>query len=1321
MQSSMYHPGEDPQRTMYRVMFWLTIMMNSGLFIWGLAATYFAYNASWTPFPLALLGLFSVLNVGFYGDYAMNRRVKSDMYRFLTIQYFLSAFTLIIAAFAFVQIDQGKAYIADNWPIMSQQVIPFTTQLNQQRLFASLQNTLSWLGWFSALVALPQMQRAFELLDEKFARFALNPFRVLVPQLSLIFVIAVITATVGADASIVSTYGNDDDESALIFTIVTAYLFIIAIPIAIAAAWILGTHHTTYTIVWILFSVLTVFALFGGSILSAQAADIEVFTVPRWDYIRIFVPNSYQQKPVQVYVRDAETLLRGAGLGGVMLFIFGLILVLTSMHSAFLIAALAPSVGAGPDAIHHATASLRGSIPASGSTSQDVGKQASGYYGALVGEEGGPDARPKPVSAASGDEEDRLGDVEIVESDDEEDDIGGGSAHASKAQGVGSYQAGGVGGLDGSAMERGRSTSGFELPATGGASEGAALTPRGGRGGYGSYGTEGSANPGYGAATTTAVAADSAVAHYGAVPPPEADTHTPKLPSWGEYSQVSSNLLRRELGSRPTCLIIVGVYVVATLGLLIGALAGLGTAARCGALARQGGFTSTYSQSFVAENNAVINVTNLFPSGRLRYIAYDAYEAGYGNFTVTVSTYSLNKDHIFSKQQVKDAVKFKGQGGFFPDPFETSLVVNVAPLVGDSDAAGACDAADVVVRVPLSKLQLLSSARDVAEGTSLPQRLRDTAERAKAAATGFDLSSVRTTYPVSSVGDVFATSAVPQLRNPAILHSAAEASGTRLSAINQEIRRVDAVRRAAASNPSAALSAVLERLEDPAAVSAVPPVHSMLSRVASGYGPGGAAERLGMGQPLRIGAADSEHGMYFSAVDPWEREAASAHTERMNSIVEAARLRHGSHPALDRVKTAADARSWSMLLDARADAKAAMEAAEPGSEEATLAASRSEEVEALYAEAAGLGDPIALSQQSSVNLRTTAAFVDLESFLLFFPPAISTLNVETVTGPVTLISSLCVPTFGDPSVYGLSVRVRSVSGDVNATTMVGPGIDIETGGDIYSEGVVSALLQINPLTSAVVFNGKGSLRTVATGTGTVTLTQGLGGYDATLATDSGTLLVTNCAGAVGTDVSFTASDGGDIWFTTLLLAGGNITRVKLTGGTFTANVIYSNRVLVDGTAGGNSAILEAFLGIGTLKTGVDPPLTTNYSKPGLIANHPSGSIKVTGIGAAPAADPDAPAEQFTSFMVVDLTTTEGPITVQINGGGFNGPYTLDTKHGQATVELNGVEGPLTGTLGTVSESVPAFGYISLKSDYGDIDMTQLVNSIPDLSALGIVI
>ena len=112
---------------------------------------------------------------------------------------------------------------------------------------------------------------------------------------------------------------------------------------------------------------------------------------------------------------------------------------------------------------------------------------------------------------------------------------------------------------------------------------------------------------------------------------------------------------------------------------------------------------------------------------------------------------------------------------------------------------------------------------------------------------------------------------------------------------------------------------------------------------------------------------------------------------------------------------------------------------------------------------------------------------------------------------------------------------------------------------------------------------------------------------------------------------------------------------------------------------------------------------------------------MTGIGAAPAADPDAPAEQFTSYLVVDLTTTEGAITVQINGGGFNGPYTLDSKHGQSTVEVNGVEGPLTGTLGTVSKAAPAFGYISLKSDYGDIDMTQLVNSIPDLSALGIVI
>lgn len=106
MDTFMYHPGEDPQRTLYRVMFWLTLILNAVLFLWALAASYLDFQSSWTPYPIAGLSFLTILNVGFYGDYAMNRNIRNDVYRFLVNQYFLSGLTLIISSFAFVQIDQ---------------------------------------------------------------------------------------------------------------------------------------------------------------------------------------------------------------------------------------------------------------------------------------------------------------------------------------------------------------------------------------------------------------------------------------------------------------------------------------------------------------------------------------------------------------------------------------------------------------------------------------------------------------------------------------------------------------------------------------------------------------------------------------------------------------------------------------------------------------------------------------------------------------------------------------------------------------------------------------------------------------------------------------------------------------------------------------------------------------------------------------------------------------------------------------------------------------------------------------------------------------
>ena len=1169
---------------------------------------------------------------------------------------------------------------------MSQQVIPFTTQLNQQRLFQTLQNGLSWVGWFSALVAIPQMQRAFELLDHKHARFALNPFRVLLPQLVFIFVLAAITVVAGAQASVVSTFGHSGDDSAVIFTIVVGVFFMIAISVALVAAWVLGTHHTTYTIVWILFAVLSILAVFGGSIVSAQSADVDDFTIPRWDFVRMFVPAHYQTRAVQVYVRDAQTLLRATGLGGVMLFLYGFILTVTSMHSAFLIAALAPSVSAGPDAIHHATASLRGGLP-DPETSSAV---ASGYYGTLGGgEEGGPGAKPK----ASAPEDEGLEDIQIVDSD--EDEESGPSGRTSKRPGEGGYQASPAAAPRAGGMARGKSSTGVELSKPK-ASEAASLSPR--RGGGGGYGTASSAADEY------SMDADS---------PPKAYT----MPSWGEYTQVSANLLRRELGSRRLCLVGVAVYVVVGLGLLIAGVSGLGVASRCGALARGGGHVSSYSVRVDATYDMVIGLTNTFPSGRVRVESYDADAAQSGTFNISLRTFSLDASHVYSAARLASSVSYFFDTDPFADAFSSNMSIGMSPLVGLDDSLAACDAAELVVYFPMAKISL-GTAEQLRDGVSAPQLLRSAADRSAAAVAGVSVDAVRQTYVEAPRFDIFASSAATRAGLAQDQPPSDSPAAARHYA--REIRRVEAVRSRAAAEPDAALEEHLRRIEDPTAMSIIPAHIAIRSRMASGYAPGGAADRLGMGAPLRIGpASDPRSGLYFSARDLWEQEAAAASEARAAELTADIRSRHGSHPCLRRPMTAADARSWLTLLDSRAEARATVNAKAPDTPERAAAAATLAAVSAEHDAAVVRLEPVTHANSASLSITTTGAYVDLQSSLLFQPPLLSSLSIKTDTAPIVAFGSLAVPVPGDPAVTSddtPSIKIRSNTGDVNATTMVGPGVDIETEGDIFTEGVVSAKVVIS---TTVELNGMGTMRLKAKKDGMLTVTQGLGGYDADFSTDKGMLLVTNCAGAVGTTINFESSAGGDIWFTTMILAGGNVTRIRLVGGALHANVIYSNLVLIDASEGGSTNVLEAFLGIETLRTGVMPALKGNYSMPGMSSFNPKGSISITGIGGAPAAGPDAPA--FASNLKVDMETTTDPITVQVNGGGFNGPYVVDTAHGQSTVEIIGVESPNTGILGAVSKTSPSFGHVILRSDYGDIDLAQLVNSIPDLSSLGIVI
>jgi hypothetical protein len=1276
MDSSLYHPGEDPQRTMYRIFFWLSVIFNSCLFLAGIAAAYLSYAATWTPLPLVVLSFLSILNVGFYGDWAMNRNVKDHTYYFLVLQYLLSGFTLYVSSYSIVQVDQvsrtglvfrvtvvtgvfvsqGKSFIAEHWPTLSTLVIPFTTQLGEKRLFETVQTITAYVAWGAVGSSLGQIQRAFDLLDEKFNRIALTPMRVIAPQCFMLFFFSLVTCFTGSSAVLVSTFGHGNDESALLFTIVTALFCIVACVVALIAAWTLGTHHTAYTITWLIFAVVSLFAIVGGSVLSAQATEVEDFVYPRWDQLKAFLPEQYQYQAPAKYVQDAETLLRGTGLGGVMIGLFGLLLTYSTCHSAFLLTALAPSVPAGPEAIHHATTSLRGfrtgpdgeSVVSNGSMARF--SAGGGYYGAF--EEGGPEA--------SGAKEGSLEDVQIVDSDDEDRPEGFQGAPAMSPA------------ITGAGVERGRSVSGVELPFKGSAR---------------------SSVTGYSTTTRTAM------------PEP-----TYVMPSWGEYTQISINLLNRELRSRRLCLFgVLGLLVLGAIAIAVG-LVELGVAAQCGALARGEAFSNSIEIAFPAMPGMTVNLTNLFPGGRLTLDTYDMETHGRSNVTIKITTWSLDKTHVWSTARLNQSVSYLTSTW---DPFlKGYLYVDVTPDMPVGQAQRACDVADVYITMPYSAPTIGGTTMQVGKpvsftGPTAVTVLRELADHVQAIA-GL---SPRTRPPANKPRkfDMFMSGAEP-------LKGALTKDYVR-----REAARREQVLAEAALRPAEAYDEFVERFEDPTAVPSLPVMYHFLDKRLAGYGKHGAGPRMGQA-PLRIGAAYEDKGIYLPASDSWAHDVSREHRRRLAEFRQQTLERFGTLGRVGEAQLLSEAQAWYDIMEAHSVAASRLDAAQsrfwalkraqatselPEATEELGAAQRA--VDEVQAAMALLGASAANSQVTTII--TGQAMVNISSSILSFPPEFARLSISSDSGAVLLNQLSSNPPDSDPEA---TVKVNSVSGAVRVDTMLTRGIEVASGGNIFLRAAVAIHID---LSSPVLATVQGNVVAEATGSGTITVTQGLGGYSTSMTTHGGELLVTNCAGAVYQDLTF-QSNGGDIWFNTMLMAAGNHTNAKLTGGTIHVNVMYGNNLFIDATEGGTTAGLELFLGL-TTPTAVPsmPEMVGNYTFPGIRSVNPKGPITVTGIGAAPATDADAPGGNYPSYMQVYLETMDDPINVQINGGGINGPYHSYSLHGQITVEVNGDVAPAEGVFGTVDAKNPGEARMTLSSNYGDINLVQLDNSIPDLGGL----
>jgi len=116
-------------------------------------------------------------------------------------QYVLSVALLVAGSLAIVYIDRGTAFIDENWNILVNSVIPFTTQLDQKRLFSFTQSLMAWVAFLTAALSLSPMARAWSMLDKRH-RLAHHTWIVFLPQLFVIACLALVglgMGWVGAD------------------------------------------------------------------------------------------------------------------------------------------------------------------------------------------------------------------------------------------------------------------------------------------------------------------------------------------------------------------------------------------------------------------------------------------------------------------------------------------------------------------------------------------------------------------------------------------------------------------------------------------------------------------------------------------------------------------------------------------------------------------------------------------------------------------------------------------------------------------------------------------------------------------------------------------------------------------------------------------------------------------------------------------------------------------------------------------------------------------------------------------------------------------
>ena len=352
--------------------------------------------------------------------------------------------------------------------------------------------------------------------------------------------------------------------------------------------------------------------------------------------------------------------------------------------------------------------------------------------------------------------------------------------------------------------------------------------------------------------------------------------------------------------------------------------------------------------------------------------------------------------------------------------------------------------------------------------------------------------------------------------------------------------------------------------------------------------------------------------------------------------------------------------------------------------------------------------PIVALYTSALNFTVDHAFTNVSGVFDQTKFTLRSASLRSLDGPQKVSSALMFTT--PSSVLPGGLYMESLSGDLSTDLVVAEEVKMLSGGDITSSLLVAGTTLVFPPYLEV----RGGIEMTCNGSGRVGLTKVFSATSVSMTSFSGDIIIDGGIGYIAGDMTLD-STWGDIYMTSMILAAANHTKVHTVGGSISGTAVFSNDLDVSSKYGSVSMI-QAFIGIDTPpdtnNDGVFPPEIVQhpYVHPRLRLASEYGGVVMIGLNAGTSNK----STKFNEMMTVDMTTVGGDIRVQVGGGAYVGPFSLETEDGARVVELNGTTGGNSGVIGAVP--VNSTSYFNVRTKTGDIDFSAAANPLGALAS-----